>query len=147
MQSTERFLVEAVRGYLQRAGGMPKKPDKDQEQNDHLVQHKHESLYDKFALKIVNLTHYDGICAAFRKIHDRMGIEANKSHGQWPPITDDRFKQAFQNEMNGQGIPTEEQEKALKVLDSGDWSEFDEGWHPDLDKIMRPEWTKDNESD
>lgn len=72
----------------------------------HTTQFQWEDILRDFALKIKDLTFFDSINAAFYKIHSYKWLE------------DDKFEYAFIDELESQGIPHEEIEKAIEALES-----------------------------
>jgi hypothetical protein len=137
MNQNERLLTEAIQTYLQHKIqlGIPDPPKDLADADSKSFQHLHEQINDMFEMKTVDLTHHEGICSAFRKVHS------------YKYVTDPHFYQAMQQEMAAQGIPLSEQQKAAKTVtkvveeiskeESGNWAEQDAGFHPDLDEIIK----------
>lgn len=92
----------------------------------------HGQIDEMFHLKAAQLTHHDGICAAFAKVHS------------YKYIDDPTFEAAMHKEMTAQAIPAEERDKALELVpamieqlrsEKKNWNEQDAGWSPKLDDI------------
>jgi predicted unusual protein kinase regulating ubiquinone biosynthesis (AarF/ABC1/UbiB family) len=134
MNSTERLLTEAIQTYLQHKTqlGVPDPPEDLADADSKSFQHMHEQINDQFELKAVDLVCYEGVCRAFRKVHN------------YKYITDPLFTKAMMQEMASQGVLGKEQEKAIKILetikeemsDGEGWCEQDSGYHPDLAEII-----------
>lgn len=133
MDKNTQLLVEAISSYLN-----PKHDDLgivDTTEHDNTskfsFQHMHEQINEMFRSKAADLTHYDGVCAAFRKTHD------------YKYITDYTFQVAFERDMIGQGIPVHEQQEAVNIVthiieelrQEELEAEKDTGFHPELDRI------------
>ena len=128
------MLCEAIDTYFQDPArmGVPEATDEDTKQ-EHSFQHLHEQINELFATKTSSFTHYDGVNAAFRSVHN------------YKYITDPTFKVAMEREMQAQAIPLAEQHKAFEIIPKiisevskdSNWSEQDAGFHPDLDEIMK----------
>jgi len=94
---------------------------------------------EKFALKITDLTHHDGICAALKKVHDFKYIQQSDDQN---PVSQD-FIATFTDEMNSMGIPKDEQDKAINKLKSLaneidiDGANEDNGFNDNLDEIIK----------
>lgn len=85
-------------------------------------------LEDSFRSKAVDLTHYDGICSRFAKV-----LKGRK-------ISDPEFKQSFEIEMSGIGVPEAEKLKAMKIVDTLIKDQDDDignGWNPNLKEIIK----------
>lgn len=95
-------------------------------------QHLHGHIQDLFHVKAAELTHSDGVCQAFTKVHG------------YKYIDDTTFKTAMQKEMVAQGIPEADREKALDIVDKiidtlkNDEisAEKDSGFNPNLDEVI-----------
>jgi hypothetical protein len=134
MNSNESLLTEAIQTYLQHKVqlGVPEPPEDLADADSKSFQHLHEQINDMFEVKSIDFTHHEGICRAFRKVHN------------YKYITDPLFSVAMMQEMVSQGIPGGEREKAADVLkaiveeisDEDGWKEQDAGFHPDLDEII-----------
>lgn len=135
MNRNEHMLAEAVQTYLQHKVKLGlQDPSKDLADADSKsLQFLHEQINDLFELKSIDLTLHEGICRAFRKVHN------------YKYVTDPLFQKAFMQEMDSQGISGAEQEKAINILENvrkevgdGDgWREQDAGYHPELDEIIK----------
>jgi hypothetical protein len=134
MNSNERLLTEAIQTYLQHKVqlGVPDPPKDWADADTKSLQYLHEQVNDLFELKSVDLVCHEGVCRAFRKVHN------------YKYITDPLFEKAMMQEMQSQGICGVEQEKAIGILDTikeevseGDgWHEQDAGYHPDMEGII-----------
>ena len=134
MNSNERMLTEAIQSYLQHKVqlGVPEPPKDLADADSKSLQYLHEQVNDLFELKTVDLVCHEGVCRAFRKVHN------------YKYITDPLFEKAMKQEMQSQGICGIEQEKAIGILESvrkevsqGDgWNEQDAGYHPDMEGII-----------
>ena len=134
MNSNEKLLTEAIQTYLQHKVklGIPDPPKDLADADSKSLQFMHEQINDLFELKSVDLVCHEGVCRAFRKVHN------------YKYITDPLFTKAMVQEMHSQGICGVEQEKAIGILDTikeeiseGDgWNEQDAGYHPDLEGII-----------
>ena len=135
MKKSEKVLTEAIDTFLRHSTelGIPEPPEEYKEEESQTFQHLHEQINEMFEVKAVDLTHHDGICAAFRKVHN------------YKYVTDPTFLVAMEKEMSAQGIPMEEREKALDFVpaiieqvktEGKEWAEQDAGFHPCLDEII-----------
>jgi predicted unusual protein kinase regulating ubiquinone biosynthesis (AarF/ABC1/UbiB family) len=134
MNKREKLLTEAIKTYLQHKVklGLQDPPKELADIDSKSFQHMHEQINDMFELKATDLVCYEGICRAFRKVHN------------YKYITDPLFKKAMVQEMVSQGVMGNEQEKAIKIFDaikeeiskSDGWNEQDAGYHPDLKEII-----------
>ena len=93
----------------------------------------HGQINEMFALKAAELTHADGVCQAFSKVHN------------YKYLDDPSFKTAMEKEMVAQAIPAEDRGQATKFLkdiieelknDQAEWAEKDFGFNPKLDDIL-----------
>jgi len=93
----------------------------------------HGQISEMFALKAAELTHADGVCQAFSKVHS------------YKYLDDPSFKTAMEKEMVAQAIPAEDRGKAASFLidiieelknDQAEWAEKDFGFNPRLDEIL-----------
>lgn len=135
LKKPEQIACEAIDTMLRHkvALGLQDLPNDIQKEEEHSFQYLHEQINEMFAIKAAGLTHHDGICAAFRKIHN------------YKYITDPTFRRSVNEEMRGQGIPTEERTKVLdyipaiinEIKKETDWCERDAGWHPNLNEILK----------
>jgi hypothetical protein len=135
MKPEENVICEAIDTYLQDKAqlGVPEPPSDKKDEDSHSFQFLHEHINELFATKAADLTHYDGACAAFRKVHN------------YKYVTDPTFHGAVKKEMSAQAIPESEQKKALDLIpkiieevsdDKDAWSEQDAGFHPNLNEVM-----------
>ena len=135
LKESEQVLCEAIDTMLRHkvALGLQDLPEDAQQEEEHSFQYLHEQINEMFAIKAAGLTHHDGVCAAFRKIHN------------YKYITDPTFRRSVNEEMRGQGIPAKEREQVLEYIPAiiddvkkdGDWCERDAGYHPNLDEILK----------
>jgi len=119
----EKAILEALSTALADKAGLGV-PKTEGDASNNSAAH-HENFKNAFKLKIVNLGHYDGIAAAHTKIFDHY------------PANDPGFESSFLGEMKSQGIPDEEQQKAvdahyavLKKLGT------ESGFNPNLDEVV-----------
>jgi hypothetical protein len=134
MNSNERLLTEAIQTYLQHKVklGIPDPPKDLADMDAKSLQYLQEQINDLFELKSIDLVCHEGVCRAFRKVHN------------YKYITDPLFEKAMMQEMCTQGICGVEREKAIGILETikeevgdGDgWCEQDAGYHPDLEGII-----------
>lgn len=134
MNSNEKLLTEAIQTYLQHKTklGIPDPPKDLADVDSESLQNLHEQINDLFVVKSIDLVHHEGICRAFRKVHN------------YKYITDPLFSKTMMQEMTSQGIPGGEKAKAIKFLEKvtkeiseeADWQEQDAGYHPQLDEII-----------
>jgi len=136
MKKGEKLLTEAVDTYLRHSIelGIPDLPKDYKKDEEHSFQYLHEQINTMFEAKTVDLTHFDGVNAAFKKVHN------------YKYITDPAFLIAVEKEMSAQGIPKEDQSKALNAIpaivekiskEDKEWAEQDAGFHPNLDEIIK----------
>ena len=109
MTEKETQLVECIGSFLSQKAklGLQKEPEKDGGYNDPRMrgyQYLHGQIDDLFAVKAAELVHYDGVKAAFAKIHNYKNLDA--------PL----FCDAFDKEMISQGIPKAERLSAIKFI-------------------------------
>jgi predicted unusual protein kinase regulating ubiquinone biosynthesis (AarF/ABC1/UbiB family) len=134
MNSNEKLLTEAITTYLQHKTqlGVPDPPKEYADADSKSLQFIQEQINDMFELKAVDFVCFEGVCRAFRKVHN------------YKYITDPLFEKAMSQEMISQGVMGSEQEKALNILetirkdirDGEGWNEQDAGYHPDLKEII-----------
>jgi hypothetical protein len=134
MNRNEKLLTEAIQTYLQHKVKLGlQDPPKDLADADaKSLQFLHEQINDLFELKAIDLVCHEGVCRAFRKVHN------------YKYITDPLFEKALMQEMHSQGILGTEQEKVVKILntikeevsDGDGWCEQDAGYHPDMKEII-----------
>lgn len=130
LSKQESLILESVSNWLQDATVTADDKDKSEERA-HTFTFQHEDVEQQFRLHMVESSFYDGICGAFNKVHSHKYLD------------DPTFALSFKKEMSGQGIPEEDQAKAinavsevLKSVVGEDNGEKDAGWNPDLDKIV-----------
>jgi hypothetical protein len=111
------------------------------------AQFEHENIDAEFRMKAnaENFRCYDGICAAFTKIHS------------YKYLNDTTFNEAFKKEMTAMAVNRDEMAKALDIVDdivkdrtdgADDWAEKDYGLNPNLDaikEVSQPEQNMDFE--
>ena len=134
-KKSEQVVCEAIDTMLRHkvALGLQDLPEDAQKEEEHSFQYLHEQINEMFAIKAAGLTHHDGACAAFRKVHN------------YKYITDPTFHRSVSEEMKAQGIPANECKQVLeyipaiinKIKDGDEWSERDAGYHPNLDEIIK----------
>lgn len=134
IKKSERIVCEAIDTMLRdkAALGLQDPPKSYKDEDEHSLQYLHEQINEMFAIKAAGLTHHDGACAAFRKIHN------------YKYVTDPTFGRSLTEEMKAQGIPAKEQEQASKYLAAiikemqggSDWCERDAGYNPNLEEIL-----------
>ncbi|MCK9558119.1 MAG: hypothetical protein M0R50_08790 [Candidatus Cloacimonetes bacterium] len=134
MNSNEKLLTEAIQTYLQHKVelGLQDPPKDLADADSKSLQYLQEQINDLFELKAIDLVCHEGVCRAFRKVHN------------YKYITDPLFEKALVQEMRSQGVLGTEQEKAVGILEgvrkevsTGDgWCEQDAGYHPDLEEII-----------
>jgi len=146
MKKSEQALTEAIDTLLRHSTelGIPEPPEEFKEEESHTFQHLHEQINEMFEVKAVDLTHHDGVTAAFRKVHN------------YKYVTDPTFLVAMEKEMTAQGIPAEERGKALDFVpaiieqvktEGKEWAEQDAGFHPNLDEIIEVSRPGENAKD
>lgn len=137
LTDNERTLVEAVKSMLdgKPALGLPDPdPDSFDDNNPELrgFEYLHGQINEMFRLKAAELTHFEGVCAAFSKVHN------------YKYLDDNTFSEAMDKEMVSQGIPRDERTQAIEFLpkiieelkeESTEWAERDFGFHPNLDEL------------
>jgi hypothetical protein len=137
LNKKEKILLEAVQNMLQQDVmlGLSIHKDKDDiayQSAERGYEYLHNQIDEMFSLKAAELTHTDGICQAFSKVHS------------YKYLDDPSFETAMQKEMVAQGIPKEERVKAIGWIpqiikelkeEQSEWSEKDYGFHPDLEEI------------
>lgn len=136
LNNAEETLLEAIKTMLQQDAKLGlTMHDKEHEksgENERGFEYLHNQVDDMFQLKAAELTHSDGVCQAFTKVHS------------YKYVDDPQFKVAMEKEMVAQGIPASDRTKAIGFLDSimkelkadkGEWAEKDFGFNPNLDDI------------
>jgi hypothetical protein len=96
----------------------------------HTMEHQHNSIQYAFELKLIESAFYESLTSAFRDIHS------------YKYLNDPTFPIALTKRLTAIGIPLEEQQKAIKIIDElkeeFQGKNFDEkqaGWHPDINEI------------
>lgn len=135
LKKSEQVVCEAIGTMLRHkvALGLQDPPDDVKEEEAHSLQFLHEQINEMFAIKAAGLTHHDGACAAFRKVHN------------YKYVTDPTFEASVNEEMQAQGIPAEERNQALKYIPAiikdvrggTEWCERDAGYHPNLKEVLK----------
>jgi len=135
IKKSESTLCEAIDTMLRHkvALGLQDLPEDMQKEEEHSFQYLHEQINEMFAIKAAGLTHHDGVCAAFRKVHN------------YKYITDPTFCRSVSEELRSQGVPANECKQVLGYIpaiidDIGkddDWCERDAGYHPNLDEVLK----------
>jgi len=134
LRKHETTVCEAIDTMLRHkvALGLQDLPKDAKEEEEHSFQFLHEQINEMFAIKAAGLTHHDGICAAFHKVHN------------YKFITDPTFRRSVDEEMKSQGIPAAECEQVLDYIPAiiseikkDDWCERDFGFNPNLGEIIK----------
>jgi len=148
LNENEQLLVEAIKSMLNHDAKLGLAAhDKTQYEppESRSLGYLHEHINEMFMLKAADLTHADGICRAFNKVHS------------YKYLDDPNFSDAMSKEMISQAIPADERSKALEFIPKiikelkdnlEEWSEKDEGFNKDLNEIQeisRPEQPLDFE--
>lgn len=136
LNKAEQTLVEAIDTMLQHDAKLGLKiHDTTAErlgETERGLEYLHGQIDEMFALKAAELVHADGVCQAFRKVHN------------YKYLDDPSFKTAMLKEMVAQAIPATERDQALDFLptiiselkeDKQSWAEKDFGFNPELDEI------------
>ena len=132
LNKKENLIVEAMKSLLQQDAKLGLVVHDDVPERSHFFQHLHEQINEMFDLKAAGLTHFEGVCAAFRKVHN------------YKYVDDPTFEEAMGKEMTAQGIPANEREAAAGIMqaviselreEQKAWGEKDAGFSPDLDDI------------
>jgi hypothetical protein len=143
MNKNEKLLAEAVETMLQHDAKLGLKmhdvDDKNLGENERGLEYLHGQIDEMFALKAAELTHANGVCQAFQKVHS------------YKYLDDPEFEIAMKKEMVAQAVPVEDRTKAVGFIptiiselkeDQAEWAERDFGFNPALDDIKeasRPE--------
>lgn len=136
LNENERLVCEAIDTMLKHEAQLGLKMHNDKHENlgetERGYEYLHNQIDDMFTLKAAELTHSDGVCQAFSKVHS------------YKYLDDPSFKTAMKKEMVAQGIPAAEREEALGYIEpiikklakeQADWAEKDFGFNPALDEI------------
>lgn len=108
MKIQEKLLLEAIDTFLNQDAKLGLKDHFKQYKdpnNDNGVQYLQENINESFALEIADLENHDNICRAFRKTHERLGINHPKLVDSLVP------------ELRATGVPQEEINKAVKAVE------------------------------
>lgn len=140
LSNTEQALFEAIDTMLKQDAklGLSVHDDELEKtgENERGFEYLHNQVNDMFQLKAAELTHANGVCQAFTKIHS------------YKYVDDPQFKTAMEKEMVAQGIPASDRSKAIGFVDSimkelkadkGEWAEKDFGFNPNLDEVTDTE--------
>jgi hypothetical protein len=132
----EKLLVEAINSMLQQDAklglGIHDTEHSEAGTAERGYEYLHGQIDEMFALRAAELVHAEGVCQAFRKVHN------------YKYVDDPSFGTAMEKEMVAQAIPKEDRTKALdfvpKIIEEleterSEWCEKDFGFHPDLDEI------------
>ncbi len=129
----EQMLLEAIKSMLDDKAKLGLVDDKRLVDDSNTFSILHGNIEASFKLAISDSLHYDGICAAFSKVHS------------YKYLDDPKFTIGFDTEMKSQGIPEEDRKSAHKAYDKvlaemkkgkdGVGAEKDSGWNPNLDEI------------
>lgn len=135
MNKNELLIAEAIKSLFNQDAELGLQDHDLEEFNsiEHSSEYLHNHISDIFHIKSSELTHSDGINAAFSKVHS------------YKYIDDPRFCEIMQKNMVGQGIPKHERDKAcgfieqiIKELqtDQKIWAEKDIGFNKELPDIL-----------
>jgi len=144
LNKKETTLLEALKNMLQQDVklGLSVHNNTDDEQYlsaERGYEYLHNQIDEMFSLRAAEITHTDGVCQAFRKVHS------------YKYVDDPSFETAMQKEMVAQGIPKEDRTKAigwipqiLKELkeEQSEWAEKDYGFNPSMDEIKEVSQTE-----
>ena len=138
LNENEKLLAEAFDSMLDAGDGLGLSSHKSDlkrlGEEERGSEYLHGQIEEMFHHKAADLTHHDGVCAAFAKIHS------------YKYIDDPTFEAAMHKELTAQGIPAEERDKAIELVPSiieqlhsenSSRSEQDAGWSPHLDEITK----------
>jgi hypothetical protein len=138
LNKAEKMLIEGIDSMLQQDAKLGLSfHDQDAPENKQDwrgYQYLHEQINDMFMLKAADLTHFEGINSAFRKVHN------------YKYVDDWTFLPAMDKEMVSQGVPREERIKALEFVpkiieelrsEHHMWAERDGGLNPKIDEIRK----------
>jgi len=133
----EAILAESIENMLQQDAKLGLKihdtMDTNLGETERGYEYLHGNISEMFALKAAELTHSEGVCQAFRKVHS------------YKYLDDPKFQTAMKKEMVAQAIPAEERSKALEFVpaiiselknDQAEWAEKDFGFNPKLNEIQ-----------
>jgi hypothetical protein len=123
LSDSEAKLLDAIKKHL---GGSNLLQDE-----SYLPQFLYENINQQFRLGVLGLSHEDGICASFYKVH---GVKHLNS-----PL----FSEMLECEMKSQGIPADQRKTAIETKELvlkkllKEMDEKDAGVHPDIDEIKK----------
>lgn len=135
LDQNEQLLLEAVKSMLShdaKLGLSIHDKDEYKEHDWRGLEYLHEHINEMFLVKAADLTHAEGVCQAFNKVHS------------YKYLDDPSFSTAMEKEMVAQAIPANERAKALNFIpkiikelkeDQKEWAEKDSGFNPLLDEI------------
>jgi len=137
LNKKEKMLLEAVQNMLQQDVMLGLSIHKNTDDEAYLsaergYEYLHNQIDEMFSLRAADITHTDGVCQAFHKVHS------------YKYLDDPSFETAMQKEMVAQGVPKEERAQAIswipKIIEElkeeqSEWSEKDFGFHPQLDEV------------
>ena len=136
LKKKEKLVLEAIDSMLQQDAKLGLSIHDDEHEKTGSAERGYEYLHgqidEMFAVKAAELVHVDGICQAFKKVHN------------YKYLDDPTFRTAMEKEMIAQGIPKEERSKALEFVpkiiselkeEQSEWAEKESGFNPALDEI------------
>jgi hypothetical protein len=134
LKKEERLVLEAIDTMLQHDAklGLAIHNVDEFESAERGYEYLHGQIDEMFAVKAAEFTHTNGICQAFKKVHN------------YKYLDDPAFPVAMKKEMVAQAIPAEERSKALDIIpkiikelksEQKEWAEKD-SFNPNLDEIM-----------
>jgi len=136
LNKDEKLLCEAIDSMLQQDAKLGlAMHDKEHEKTgsaERGYEYLHGQIDEMFAVKAAELDHADGVCQAFKKVHN------------YKYVDDPTFKTAMEKEMVAQAIPEADRSKALEFVpaiinelkkEQSEWAEKDSGFNPALDEI------------
>jgi hypothetical protein len=135
LNQDEVLLVEAFETMLSSGDGLglnSHQPELEElGERERGLEYLHNQIDEMFHHKTADLSHHDGICAAFSKVHS------------YKYIDDPTFEAAMNKELTAQGIPADQRERALNLVpaiieelrgEKAAWAEKDAGL-VDMDEI------------
>ncbi len=134
MNKEEKLVLEAIDSMLQHDAklGLAIHDTDDMDSAERGYEYLHGQIDEMFAVKAAEFTHSNGICQAFKKVHN------------YKYLDDPSFEVAMKKEMVAQAVPAEERSKALDLIpkiikelkkEQKEWAEKD-SFNPKLDEIM-----------
>jgi hypothetical protein len=137
LTNEEKMLLEGIKTMLQHDAQLGLKMHSDQSeqlgQEERGYEYLHNQIDEMFALKAAELTHANGVCQAFSKVHN------------YKYLDDPAFATAMEKEMVAQAVPASERAKALSFVpsiikelreDKKEWAEKDFGFNPKMDEVI-----------